>query len=50
MKRLEIIFKKNENEFITKDNEGNFIVFREDEIKVFRSFEEAKEFLFNKNE
>jgi len=49
LKRLTIILKKSEDEFIAKDFEGNFIVFKDDETKVFRNFEEAKEYLF-KNE
>ncbi|MEO0255265.1 MAG: hypothetical protein ABIN20_07605 [candidate division WOR-3 bacterium] len=49
MKRLAIILKKSEDEFIAKDFDGNFIVFKEDETKVFKTFEEAKEYLF-KNE
>ena len=46
MKRLIIIEKKSDDEFIAKDEErGDYVVFKGDETKTFKTIEEAREYL-----
>jgi hypothetical protein len=46
LKRLIIIEKKSDDEFIAKDEErGDYIVFKGDETETFKTIEEAREYL-----
>jgi len=45
LRKLIIIEKKSDDEFIAKDEErGDYIVFKNDEVETFKTIEEAREY------